>query len=67
MKTKRIVIFAAVVVLILVAAFFLWGPGTVPAGQQPLVTLSSANFTEFENAFNADSQVPRMLFLASPT
>lgn len=67
MKTKRIAIFAVIVVLILLAAFYLWGPGTVPAGQQPLVTLSSANFTDFENAFNADSQVPGILFLASPT
>ena len=67
MKKQRVIIYAVVAILIVLAAFYLWGPGTVPAGQQPLVTLSSANFSEFENAFNADAQVPRLLFLASPT
>jgi hypothetical protein len=45
----------------------LWGPSSVPSGQEPLVTLSKANFTKFEKTFDADSNVPRMVLLLSPT
>ena len=61
-------IFAGIAVLVvLLAAAYLWGPSSVPSGQEPLVTLSDANFTKFEKAFDADSNVPRMVLLLSPT
>ena len=61
-------IFAGIAVLVvLLAAAYLWGPSSVPSGQEPLVTLSKANFTKFEGAFDADSNVPRMVLLLSPT
>lgn len=56
---------AAVVVLLAIA--YLGGPSSVPAGQQPLVTLSDSNLGEFAAAFDADPTVPRMVLLLSPT
>lgn len=66
MKKKRLIP-VVVAVLILLAMFYLWGPGTVPAGQQPLVTLSSANFDQFGKAFDANADAGRLVLLVSPT
>jgi hypothetical protein len=67
MTTKRVAVFAVIIVLILMALLLLRGPGTVPAGQQPLLTLSAANLGEFQKAFDANADIPRLLFLVSPT
>jgi len=67
MKRKRAIVLAVVAVLALLAAAYLWGPSSVPAGQEPLVRLDRANFSEFEAAFDADANVPRLLLLLSPT
>lgn len=68
MRNKRVLFFIAVaVVLVLLAAAYLWAPGAVPPGQQPLVALSNANFGEFEKAFDADANAPRLVLLLSPT
>jgi hypothetical protein len=67
MTTKRVAVFAVVAVLILMTILFLRGPGTVPAGQEPLLALSSANLGDFQNAFDAHTDVPRLLLLVSPT
>ncbi|OLC99368.1 MAG: hypothetical protein DMG35_06865 [Acidobacteria bacterium] len=64
---KRAALLAATAILLLLAAVYLWGPSSVPPGQEPLVTLSSANFGEFENAFDRDAEVPRLVLLFSPT
>jgi len=66
MKGRAIFVGIALLV-VLIAAAYLWGPSSVPSGQEPLVTLSNANFTKFERAFDADSNVPRMVLLLSPT
>jgi len=64
---KRRAIFVGIALLVVLLAAYLWGPSSVPSGQEPLVTLSNANFTTFERAFDADSNVPRMVLLLSPT
>jgi len=64
---RRAVIVGVIAVLLLVAALYLWGPSSVPRGQERLVTLSDTNVSEFENAFDADSSVPRLALLLSPT
>ena len=66
MKRRAILVAVAAVVLLCVIAY-LWGPSSVPAGQEPLVRLSKANLSEFAAAFDADSNVPRMVLLLSPT
>ncbi len=64
---KRAAIIGVIVLLLLMAAFYLWGPSSVPRGQPPRVTLSNVNFSEFENAFDADANVLRLVLLLSPT
>ncbi len=66
MKRKAIIA-GVVAALLLVAVAYLWGPSSVPPGQPPLLTLTAANFSEFETAFEADTSVPRVVLLLSPT
>lgn len=64
---KKLTILGVVAVVVLLGAIYLWGPGTVPAGQQALMTLSSANVSEFEGGFDANTDTPRLVLLLSPT
>jgi hypothetical protein len=64
---RRAIIAGVVAVLLLVAAAYVWGPSSAPPGQPPLFTLSPENFSEFETAFGADTSVPRVVLLLSPT
>lgn len=67
MRAKRAIVWAAAAVFLVFASFYLWGPAKVPPGQEPLLTLSNANFSDFERAFDADSNAPRLVLLLSPT
>lgn len=67
MKKKRVIVPAVIAFLVLLAAVYVWGPGTAPPGQEPLLALSSANFSEFQKAFDAGADVPRLVLLLSPT
>lgn len=66
MKRKFIGL-GVVAVAVLLSAVYLWGPGKVPPGQQPLVTLSSTNISEFEAAFDVNADMPRLVLVLSPT
>jgi len=66
MKRKAIIA-AVVAALLLGAVAYVWGPSSVPPGQPPLLTLTAANLSEFETAFDADTNVPRVVLLLSPT
>jgi hypothetical protein len=65
--TKRVIVLAVTAVVLLLAATYLWGPSSVPRGQEPLIALSNANFSDFENAFDRGSDAPRLVLLLSPT
>jgi len=67
MKKKRLIGVAVAAVFALLAAAYLWGPGSAPHGQAPVVTLSERNFEEFEKAFDAEPDAPRLVLLLSPT
>jgi hypothetical protein len=67
MKKKRLIGVVVAAVFVLLAAAYLWGPGSAPRGQAPVVTLSEGNFEEFEKAFDAEADVPRLVLLLSPT
>jgi hypothetical protein len=67
MKRKRLIGIAVAIVLVLLAAVYLWGPGSAPRGQAPVVTLSEGNSGEFEKAFDSETDVPRLVLLLSPT
>ena len=67
MRRKRMIGFGVAAVLVLLAGVYLWGPGSAPHGQDPVVTLSEGNLGEFEKAFDAETDVPRLVLLLSPT
>lgn len=67
MKKKLTILLSVVAVVILLGALHFLGPGAVPAGQQPLVTLTSANAGAFADAFDANANSPRLVLLLSPT
>jgi len=67
MKRSRLIAVGVTAVLVLLAAAYLWGPGSAPRGQDPVVTLSEGNLGEFEKAFDAETNVPRLVLLLSPT
>ena len=64
---KRVIIVAVVAVALLLAGAYFWVPSSVPSGQDPLTVLSLDNLSEFTAAFDANSDVPRMVLLLSPT
>ena len=64
---KRAVIGGVAAVALLLAGVYFWGPSAVPPGQEALTILSPGNLSEFAAAFDADSDVPRMVLLLSPT
>jgi hypothetical protein len=66
-EKKRLIGVVVAAVFVLLAAAYLWGPGSAPRGQAPVVTLSEGNFEEFEKAFDAEADVPRLVLLLSPT
>jgi hypothetical protein len=67
MKSKPLIGLVVAAVFVLLAAGYLWGPGSAPRGQAPVVTLSEGNLGEFEKAFDAETGVPRLVLLLSPT
>jgi len=66
MKGKRL-IGAEVAAVVLLGAAYLWGPGSAPSGQEPVLTLSESNAGDFEKAFDGEAGVPRLVLLLSPT
>jgi len=67
MKKKRLIGVVVTAVILLLAVAYLWGPGSAPRGQEPVVTLSEGNPGEFEKAFDVETDVPRLVLLLSPT
>lgn len=66
MKKLAFAIGVAVVTLLLVAVYLRMDAST-PPGQEPLATLTSANFAAFEESFDKSTEGPRLLLLLSPT
>src|SRR6266849_3924228 len=52
MTEKRAIVVTTAAVLVLLVVAYLWGPSSVPAGQEPLLRLSGTNFSDFEKAFD---------------
>jgi len=67
MKKKRPIVVVVTVVILLLAVAYLWAPGLALRGQEPVVALSEGSPGEFEKAFDADTDVPRLVLLLSPT
>jgi hypothetical protein len=67
MNRKRAILIPVAAFGLALAAVYLWGPSSAPSGQEPLLALSDANFSQFANAFDVDPDVPRLVLLLSPT
>ena len=67
MNTRRSIIPAVAAVLALLAIVYLWGPSKAPPGQEPLLTLTTGNFVDFQKAFDAGADASRLVLLLSPT
>lgn len=65
--TNKLIVILVLIAFVLAAADYFLQPGVAPPGQQPVVSLSKANFAPFEQAFDADPATPRLVLLLSPT
>jgi hypothetical protein len=66
--TKFLSTLAVLIVTVLFAlGYHFYGGASVPAGQPPLVSLTSTNFDQLRAAFNAASGEVRIVLLLSPT
>lgn len=66
-RAAVIVIVTIVTALLLSGVIYVWGPSSAPRGQDALVALSDGNLNEFKAAFDANSEIPRLVLLLSPT
>lgn len=64
--TKR-VLFVVLAAGMLGIAYWLYGGGSTPKGQAPLVRFSSGDLTPLKTAFNASASSTRILVMLSPT
>jgi hypothetical protein len=64
---KRAIVVVVAAILVLLGVVYLWGPGSAPPGQEPVLTLSETNFSKFGEAFDAEADAPRLVLLLSPT
>lgn len=67
MKKRLSIIAVLASVALLILSWHFYGGAAVPAGQPPLVSLTSANFDKLRAAFNAASGEVRIVLLLSPT
>jgi hypothetical protein len=67
MKRRRILAVALLASGLAFLAGWLWFPSRVPEGQQPLITLTNENASEFAAAFDQTPAAPRLVLLVSPT
>jgi hypothetical protein len=65
-KRKTLATGVTVLVVFLFAVYFSQNSST-PPGQEPLATLTAANFSAFETAFDNSTEGPRLVLLLSPT
>jgi hypothetical protein len=67
MKKRLTILGVFVMIGLLALGWHIYGRARVPAGQHPLVFLTSGNFAQLRTAFNAFSGDVRIVLLLSPT
>jgi len=68
MKMKRrALLLAAFAALLFFVGVYFWGPSKTPPAQKPLLILTTANFNDFEAAFDEATDGQRLVLLLSPT
>ncbi|HSA94234.1 MAG TPA: hypothetical protein VLE48_14570 [Terriglobales bacterium] len=58
---------AAVLLLVAVLGWQLWGPSQAPSGQPPMLELNTENVASLKRGFNEASDRVRIIALLSPT
>lgn len=66
MNRKRIV-WIVVALLAFALFYYLYGGGTAPKGQPPLLSLNAGNMSALKDAFNGSASSVRVLVMLSPT
>jgi hypothetical protein len=66
MNRKRILL-SALLLVMLGAAYYLYGGHSVPKGQPPLVSFSSGDLAPLKTAFNVSASSIRVVVMLSPT
>jgi hypothetical protein len=64
---KKTFAIAFAVAALLLLAVYLRMDSSAPPGQDPLGTLTTANFAAFEESFDKSIEGPRLVLLLSPT
>ena len=67
MKKRLSFTLFVVIAALLALSWHFHSPASVPAGQQPLTSLTLSNFDQLRAAFNAASGEVRIVLLLSPT
>lgn len=67
MKRPRLILSASLILAISGVLYYLYGGGTVPAGQHPLVSITSNNFADLQREFNQAQDATRLFVLVAPT
>ena len=67
MSIRKAALFIAGAGLLAAVAAVYLRPSVAPPGQPAMLTLNPTNFTEFEAAFDAHPDQPRLVLLLSPT
>jgi len=66
MKTKYAT-WLTIIVVALLACWYLWVSRHAPRGQPPLTSLTLANLDQFKREFNGAADRARLVLLLSPT
>lgn len=67
MKRSRLLAAVAVALVLAALLYNLYGGGTAPPGQLPLVSLNASNFNQIRREFNDARGAVRVITLLSPT
>jgi hypothetical protein len=67
MKKRLGIVATLACAVLLTQAWHYYGGTKVPAGQPPLVAITSTNFEQLRAAFNAATEEVRVVLLLSPT
>ncbi len=67
MKKASLALCAAAIAGFLSLSWFFWGRPQAPQGQPPLLSVTPANLSELQQAFNSTPDTTRIVLLLSPT
>jgi len=67
MKSRLLILASIALAGFLALGWYFFGPRKTPAGQPPLVALTTNTFDQLRTAFNAASGDVRVVLLLSPT